>query len=371
VTGWFKNFGTQCTRTPAIGDVSGTDELSIVVADTPSHKLFAFNLATVPTDATYAWRMYAHDWNRTARYGFEPAAPSVLIFGDMFADLSSWQTTSVGGASVLLGTPAHSMPFSMKMSGSSAPGATAGAYSEYVSPDFSRPYRVKFWFNYSTFYNANWLVFGHARLRIVSPSDPVFVDQAGDWSILAPMAPPFQEFCPAGTYVEMEVRVDPQYNMIELYANGSFVDAANYNETVVPSNRIWAEDREAPGEILYANYDDFEVYGYLPVVGVDERPTPAAPLVNVLYQGYPNPMNPLTTIEYSVKETGRVTLRMYDVSGRVVRVLVDEIKHASATPYSAVWDGKNDRGHKVASGVYFCMMEAKKFSSTKKIVVLR
>ena len=371
VSGWFKIVGGQCTRTPAIGDIDGNDEMEVVVSDTPSHKLLAYNLGTVLADGCYGWRMYAHDWNRTARYGFEPEAPSVLLFWDAFVDLGSWEGLSAGGANIGLGTPAHSAPFSMKVSGSSLPGAFARAYSAYISPDFSKPYRIKFWFNYSTFYNANWLVFGHARLRIVSPTQPVYVDQAGDWSVLAPMALPFQDFCPANTYVQFEVRVDPEHTMIELFANGQFVDAMSYNETVVPSNRIWFEDREYPGEILYAGYDDFEVYGSLPVVGVEEKPAPPAPLVNVLYQSYPNPMNPTATIQYSVKTTGRLTLRMYDVAGRVVKVLVDELKQASAAPYSVVWDGRNDAGGRVASGVYFCMMETKGFASTKKIVVLR
>jgi hypothetical protein len=368
---WIRDVAGQCTRTPAIGDIIGNDEMAIVVSDTPSHRLYAYNLGTVLHDASYAWRMYAHDWNRTARYGFEPEAPSAYVFGDMFADLSNWETSTAGGTTITAGPPAHSAPFGMKVGGSSAPGASAGAYSEYINIDFSRPYRIKFWFNYATFSNATWLVFGHARFRIVGPDQQPLVDVAGDWSNLYPLAPNFEDFCPPGTYVQMEVRVDPEHWMIELYANGMFVDAANYFDTVVPSNRIWLEDREYPGDILYASYDDFEVYGYLPVVGVDEEPAPRAPLVNVLYQGYPNPMNPTATILYSVRETGRVTLRMYDVAGRVVRVLVDEVKQASPAPYSAIWDGRNDGGVRVASGVYFCMMETKNFSSAKKIVVLR
>ena len=371
-TSWlFKQIGAQCTKAPAIGDVDGNNEIDVVIPEGQSNRLYAFNLGTVPGDDVYQWRMYAHDWNRTSRYGFQPTAPRPRLFVNTIEDLTDWEVVLTGSGNIYPGGPAVSPPFSMAVAGSGAAGASASAYSTYINTDFSRPYSVKFWFRYTDFSEANWLVFGHARLRIVNPSEPIYVDVAGDWSNLMPIAPLFQDFCPAGTYVQFEVRVDPAYNQIEFFANGQFLDIANYFNTVVPSNRIWLGDREYPGNTLYANYDDFEVYGYPPVVGVEEEPAPSAPLVNVLYQGYPNPMNPTASIQYSVKATGRVTLRMYDVAGRVVKVLVDEVKQASAAPYSIVWDGKNDAGASVASGVYFCMMETKNFSSTKKIVVLR
>ena len=367
----FKQVGTQCSKSPAIGDIDGNNQIDVVISDNPSDKLYAFNLGTTPGDDTYQWRMYGHDWNRTSRHGFEPTPPQPKVFAHEFNDLDEWEIIVTGAADIHLGTPAVSPPTSMAVVGGAAAGTSASAYSTYINPDFSRPYSIKFWFRYTGFSEANWLVFGHARFRIVSPTEPVYVDVAGDWSNLFPMALPFEDFCPSGTYVQFEVRVDPEHWMIELYANGAFVDMANYFDTVVPSNRIWLGDREYAGNALYANYDDFEVYGYLSVVGVEEKPAPRAPLVNVLYQGYPNPMNPTATIQFSVRETGRVTLRMYDVAGRVVRVLVDELKQASPTPYSVIWDGRDDAGGRVASGVYFCMMKTKGFESSKKIVVLR
>lgn len=368
---WFKQVGLQCSKTPAIGDLDGNNEIDVVISDVQTDELYAFNLGTTPGDDTYQWRMYGHDWNRTCRHGFEPTPPQPELYAYKFEDLDEWEVVIVGGGSIHLGTASVSPPYSMQVVGSPNPGFSASAYSTYVNPDFSRPYSIRFWFRYTGFSEANWLVFGHARLRIVSPTEPVYVDVAGDWSTLFPLAPLFQDFCPAGTFVQIEVKVDPEHREVALYANGQFQDMANYFETVVPSNRIWLEDREYSGNYLYANYDDFEVYGYLPVVGVDEEPAPRTPLFNVLHQGYPNPMNPTAKIEYSVKTAGRVTLRMFDVAGRVVRVLVDEVKQASPSPYSVTWDGKNDAGERVASGVYFCMMEAKDFASSKKIVVLR
>jgi flagellar hook assembly protein FlgD len=82
-------------------------------------------------------------------------------------------------------------------------------------------------------------------------------------------------------------------------------------------------------------------------------------------------MNPMATIKYSIRESGRVTLRIYDVAGRIIRELVNEEKQASLTPYSVVWNGTDDSGRRVASGVYFCRMEAKNYVSAMKIVILR
>jgi hypothetical protein len=95
----------------------------------------------------------------------------------------------------------------------------------------------------------------------------------------------------------------------------------------------------------------------------------ATPRAYALAQNYPNPFNPSTTIRFDMKEKGLVTVKIYDVAGRLVRTLVSEVKEAGA--YSAVWDGRNNLGAHVASGIYFYKMEAKGFSATKKLVLLR
>ncbi len=114
----------------------------------------------------------------------------------------------------------------------------------------------------------------------------------------------------------------------------------------------------------------YEVYAWLwhdenwYYLGADE-----VPAVNSLAQNFPNPFNPTTTISFSVKEKGRVTLRVYDVEGRLVRTLVDEVRDAGS--YREVWDGTNNRGAGVASGVYFYKMEATGFTRARKMAILR
>jgi hypothetical protein len=88
-----------------------------------------------------------------------------------------------------------------------------------------------------------------------------------------------------------------------------------------------------------------------------------------LSQNYPNPFNPTTTIKFDVKEKGSVTLKIYNVAGQLIRTLHDGVMDAGS--YTLTWDGKNNRGASVATGVYLYKMEAKNFSKTRKLVLLR
>jgi len=93
--------------------------------------------------------------------------------------------------------------------------------------------------------------------------------------------------------------------------------------------------------------------------------------VSVLDQNVPNPFNPATVITYSIAERGQVTLRIFNTAGQLVRTLVDEEQAPKAGGFSMVWNGQNDQGASVASGVYFYQLTAKNFSETKKMVLLK
>ncbi|MDD4857911.1 MAG: FlgD immunoglobulin-like domain containing protein, partial [Candidatus Krumholzibacteria bacterium] len=103
------------------------------------------------------------------------------------------------------------------------------------------------------------------------------------------------------------------------------------------------------------------------VTGVDDN---AMPRVFALHQNVPNPFNPVTVIRYDVPASGgMVTVKVYDVSGRLVRTLVDGAQ--SAGQHTVRWDGRNDNGQSAASGIYFCRMAAPKFVEKRKMVLLR
>ena len=88
-----------------------------------------------------------------------------------------------------------------------------------------------------------------------------------------------------------------------------------------------------------------------------------------LSQNYPNPFNPTTKIEFTLAKSGFVTLQIYDVLGRKVRTLVSE--ELPSGYKSVLWDGKNEAGEDVASGVYFYQLKVGDFSEPKKMLLLK
>jgi hypothetical protein len=94
------------------------------------------------------------------------------------------------------------------------------------------------------------------------------------------------------------------------------------------------------------------------------------PSAFMLFPSYPNPFGEATTIRYSMASGGKVALRVYDVSGRMVKTLVDA-GDVAAGEHSVHWNGDNDAGAAVASGVYFYRIEAGPYVETRRMVLLR
>ncbi len=95
----------------------------------------------------------------------------------------------------------------------------------------------------------------------------------------------------------------------------------------------------------------------------------AAPRVARLDQNRPNPFNPETVIPYDAGPGGRVSLRVFDASGRLVRTLVDAAEPPGI--YRARWNGRNDRGRTVASGRYFYRLVVGKAVQTRAMTLVR
>ncbi|MFQ5629117.1 MAG: T9SS type A sorting domain-containing protein [bacterium] len=90
-----------------------------------------------------------------------------------------------------------------------------------------------------------------------------------------------------------------------------------------------------------------------------------------LQQNYPNPFNPSTTIEFGVPENhrGPVTLRIYNMLGQLVR----ELEDAEIRPgvYRKMWNGQDEQGRQVSSGVYIYQMRAGDFTASRKLVMMK
>ncbi|MCZ6766973.1 MAG: T9SS type A sorting domain-containing protein, partial [bacterium] len=96
---------------------------------------------------------------------------------------------------------------------------------------------------------------------------------------------------------------------------------------------------------------------------------PTRGLVFDLQQNHPNPFNPVTQIRFSVPQDGLARLTIHDISGRLVRVIVNGWMPAGT--YVKEWNARNDQGRAVASGVYFYRLEAGQNSVTRKAVLLK
>ncbi|MBI5472564.1 MAG: T9SS type A sorting domain-containing protein [Ignavibacteriae bacterium] len=113
---------------------------------------------------------------------------------------------------------------------------------------------------------------------------------------------------------------------------------------------------------------------YFPLVtGVDDKAN-ELPTSFDLAQNYPNPFNPTTTIRYALPEAARVNLSIYNVLGQRVAELTNEIQNAGF--YNVIWNGRNEAGAQVATGVYFYRIEAtpnggSPFVSLKKALLLK
>ncbi len=143
-------------------------------------------------------------------------------------------------------------------------------------------------------------------------------------------------------------------------SSGSPGSSTNYttNGTMGQSTPIGIGS--AGGNTLRAG---FWVWELVPT-GADEIPAASS-----LLQNFPNPFNPLTTIEFAVAGECPVDLAIFDVSGRKIKQLVRETRLPGR--YREKWDGTNDRGAHVATGLYFYRLRAGSFVSVKKMVLLK
>ena len=174
-----------------------------------------------------------------------------------------------------------------------------------------------------------------------------------------------------GAFVENECRGQARLRRFPLngrYEFGLLVHGAA-NEEI----RFKVCDTSSNSVIETSNHVRFEIDG---ILGDGNNPyavkagnmsmSVTIPQYYCLYQNHPNPFNPGTTISYDLAESGDVRLDIYDVCGRLVRILHDG--EQAAGHYDVIWDGCNDRGVSIVSGLYFYKLTSGHFSETKKMI---
>lgn len=100
-----------------------------------------------------------------------------------------------------------------------------------------------------------------------------------------------------------------------------------------------------------------------------EDDTQIMPLVTELQGNYPNPFNPNTNINFSIANDANVRIDVFNLKGQKVRTLVNELMEAGN--HKVIWDGTNDRGNEVGSGIYLYRMESLDYTTTKKMILMK
>jgi hypothetical protein len=102
------------------------------------------------------------------------------------------------------------------------------------------------------------------------------------------------------------------------------------------------------------------------ITGADDM---EVPLVTKLETNYPNPFNPETTIRFSLAQAGNVTLEIFNIRGQKITTLIDEEMEASH--HSIVWNGRNDSGSQMPSGMYLYRLSTPDYTKTKKMMLIK
>jgi hypothetical protein len=140
--------------------------------------------------------------------------------------------------------------------------------------------------------------------------------------------------------------------------NAGIPDTTGLN---LPEFDLAGNPRVYGGRIDMGAYENQNV-----VVNTDED---LIPLVTRLNQNYPNPFNPETKINYSLKENSKVSLNIYNIKGQKVKQLVSD--QLSAGQHSVVWNGTDDNGISVSSGIYFYKLKTDNFEKTRKMILMK
>lgn len=168
---------------------------------------------------------------------------------------------------------------------------------------------------------------------------------------------------------------DGGYNTIDAGENGGFRVkhvSGPTGDTLKAESNWWGTD--SPNAFMFWGKIDFNPFLAAPPEGGKIAVSPSVrdaviPRAMAVRQNFPNPFNPNTTIEFRLEVPGRVSLRVFNVLGQTVRVLAD--REFPAGLHQLVWDGADQHGQPLASGVYFYRIETADAVVTKKMVLLK
>jgi len=130
---------------------------------------------------------------------------------------------------------------------------------------------------------------------------------------------------------------------------------------------------DTENKILFVTVDQFCYFTFANNTETDNNtsvgPENLLPATFRLSQNYPNPFNPETRVSYEIAEPSHLSLKIYSSTGTLIRTLADEMKQTGV--YEIIWDGRNDRGNQVSSGIYILKMHAGDHLFVRKMSFLK
>ncbi|MDP3024870.1 MAG: T9SS type A sorting domain-containing protein [candidate division Zixibacteria bacterium] len=149
-------------------------------------------------------------------------------------------------------------------------------------------------------------------------------------------------------------------------SGGNTSSGGSYKMLVSSAGQIFTGKSQGGNYIMHSGYISTPAPRPVDVESEEETPIPKS---YNLSQNYPNPFNPSTVIEYSLPKGSEVKIIVYNVLGQKVKTLMDEYQNVGIK--TVHWDGMDDNGEKVASGIYFYRLKTGDYSEAKKMVLLR
>lgn len=162
------------------------------------------------------------------------------------------------------------------------------------------------------------------------------------------------------------------YNLTyPLLLDGNASVYIQYGDNYIPYNVVI----DPQMVVRYTNSGYYEeiiknvIEAWLPTTMKEKVNANGLPLTFRLYQNYPNPFNAKTTIEYYLAKPSYISIKIFNLMGKEIATLVNEQKNAGN--FSICWDGKDNSGKAIASGIYIYRIKANGFTEAKKLSLLK
>ena len=161
-------------------------------------------------------------------------------------------------------------------------------------------------------------------------------------------------------------------------SSNNFLAEGNYWGTGTPENVIYhGNDSQSYGVVDFTPFSNVQLAPPLltnmPTI-IQQEITAAFPKVTTLHQNFPNPFNPETWIPYQLSQDAKVVIDIYEGNGQLIRTLNLDAQPAgyyTTREKAAYWDGRNDAGERISSGIYFYRLQAGDYNRTRKMIILK